>query len=75
MRIKSFLEKSNNIKTPDNIDSEKRPIFEKNKSNRVDINVLRSKLEEQESREFKKNLSIFSICALLLAALGIYLSL
>ena len=50
-------------------------ISEKNKSNRVDINILRSKLEEQESREFKKNLSIFSLCALLLVALGVYLSL
>ena len=75
MSIKS-LEKSNNVKiSHDNIDFEKRSISEKNKSNRVDINILRSKLEEQESREFKKNLSIFSICVLLLATLGVYLSL
>tara|TARA_B100000989_G_scaffold267745_1_gene222003 strand:- start:443 stop:673 length:231 start_codon:yes stop_codon:yes gene_type:complete len=47
----------------------------KNKNNRVDINILKSKLEAQESREFKKNLSIFSLCALLLGALGVYLSL
>ena len=76
MSSKSFLEKSNKIETPhDTVDSEKASISEKYKSNRVDINILRSKLEEQESREFKKNLSIFSLCALLLVALGVYLSL
>ena len=76
MSSKSFLYKKNKIETPhDTIDSEKLSISEKYKSNRVDINILRSKLEEQESREFKKNLSIFSLCALLLVALGVYLSL
>ena len=76
MSTKSFLEKNNNNETPrDTIDSEKPSISQKNKSNRVDINILKSKLEEQESREFKKNLSIFSLCALLLVALGVYLSL
>ena len=76
MSSKSFLDKNKKIETPhDTIDSEKLSISEKYKSNRVDINILRSKLEEQESREFKKNLSIFSLCALLLVALGVYLSL
>ena len=77
MSIKSFLEKNNNTETPldDDIDPKKSLISKKYKSNRVDINILRSKLEEQESREFKKNLSIFSLCALLLVALGVYLSL
>ena len=76
MNTKSFLEKNNNNETPrDTIDSEKPSISQKNKSNRVDINILKSKLEEQESREFKKNLSIFSLCVLLLVALGVYFSL
>ena len=76
MSSKSFLDKNNKIETPhDTIDSEKLSISEKYKSNRVDINILRSKLEEQESREFKKNLLIFCLCVLLLAALGFYLSL
>ena len=76
MSTKSFLEKNNNNETPrDTIDSEKPSISQKNKSNRVDINILKSKLEEQESREFKKNLSIFCLCALLLVTLGIYISL
>ena len=76
MSTKSFLEKSNNVETPhESIDTEKPSISQKNKSNRVDINILKSKLEEQESKEFKKNLSIFLLCAFLLAALGVYLSL
>tara|TARA_A100001015_G_C14679993_1_gene590307 strand:- start:349 stop:579 length:231 start_codon:yes stop_codon:yes gene_type:complete len=76
MNVKSFSEKSSNVETPnDIIDSEKPLISEKNKTKRVDINVLKSKLEEQESKEFKKNLSIFSLCALLLGAVGVYLSL
>ena len=77
MSIKSFLEKNNNTETPldDDIDPKKSLISKKYKSNRVDINILKSKLEEQESREFKKNLSIFSLCALILVALGVYLSL
>ena len=76
MKTKSFLEKNDNIEAPlDTKDSEKPSISKKNKSNRVDINILKSKLEEQESREFKKNLSIFCLCALLLVTLGIYLSL
>ena len=76
MSSKSFLEKNNKTETPnETIDSEKHSISERYKSNRVDINILKSKLEEQESREFKKNLTIFSLCALLLVALGVYLSL
>ena len=76
MSSKSFLEKNNNVKTShDTVNSEKYSISVKNKSNRVDINILKSKLEEQESREFKKNLLIFCLCVLLLAALGFYLSL
>ena len=76
MSSKIFLEKNNNVKTThDTINSENHSIPEKNKTNRVDINILKSKLEEQKSREFKKNLLIFSLCALLLVALGVYLSL
>ena len=44
-------------------------------SNRVDINVLKSKLQETESKEFKKNLYILTTLVLCLGILGIYLSL
>ena len=74
--MKDILEKNNNIETStDAVDSERPSNSKKNKINRVDINILKSKLEEQQSKEFKKNLTIFSICVFLLAAIGIYLSL
>tara|TARA_X000000950_G_C13598577_1_gene530391 strand:+ start:320 stop:547 length:228 start_codon:yes stop_codon:yes gene_type:complete len=55
--------------------SEKPLISSKNKSSRVDINILKSKLEKQQSKEFKKNFTIFSLCIFLLGAIGLYLSL
>ena len=74
--MKDILENNNNIGTStDAVDSESPSNSQKNKINRVDINILKSKLEEQQSREFKKNLIIFSFCVFLLAAIGIYLSL
>ena len=74
--MKDILENNDNIETStDAVDSEKSSYSQKNKINRVDINILKSKLEEQQSREFKKNLIIFSFCVFLLAAIGIYLSL
>ena len=76
MNIKDITKNNNNIETSTNtVDSKKPLIPGKNKSNRVDINILKSKLEEQQSREFKKNLAIFSFCVFLLATIGIYLSL
>lgn len=75
MSIKSFSKKSDKDETPNDIIYSKKPLIsEKSKSKRVDINILKLKLEAQENREFKKNLSIFSLCALLLGALGVYLS-
>ena len=41
----------------------------------TDINVLKSKLQESESKEFKKNLIILSTLIIGLGILGIYLSL
>ena len=48
---------------------------EKIKSQRVDINVLKSKLQETEAKEFKKNLTILSALIFVLGFMGIYLSL
>ena len=39
-----------------------------------DINVLKSKLQESESKEFKKNITTLSTLILALAIIGIYLS-
>lgn len=76
MSIKGFTEKINNIETPNDIDISEKPLIQnKITSGRVDINVLKSKLEAQQDKEFKKNLFIFSFCILLLASIGIFLSL
>ena len=60
-----------NMQTPNDIAESEKPL----KSNRVDINVLKSKLQETESKEFKKNVYILSTLVLSLGILGIYLSL
>ena len=76
MTIKGFTENRKNIETPNDINVSEKPLNpNKISSGRVDINVLKSKLEAQQGKEFKKNLFIFSFCVLLLGALGIFLSL
>ena len=76
MTSKGFTENTNNIQTPNEMDISEKPLDSSpNKSGRVDINILRSKLEEQQSKEFKKNVTIFTFCIFLLGVIGIYLSL
>ena len=76
MTIKGFTETSANIETPNDVSSTEKPLKANEiSSNRVDINVLKSKLQESESKEFKKNLLILSILILIVGALGLYLSL
>ena len=41
---------------------------------RVDINILKSKLHEEESREFKKNLFLITSLLFGLGSLTVYLS-
>lgn len=76
MSTESLKDKSLNIETPND---EKIAVQSQTKKsdapNRVDINVLKSKLLEEESKEFKKNLFILSGLISLLGALGIYISL
>ena len=75
MEIKGFTDTNKNIETPNDIEVTEKPL--KNKkitTNRVDINVLKSKLQETESKEFRKNLYILSSLILGLGILGIYLS-
>ena len=75
MNTKGFTDTNNNIETPNDIEVTEKPL--KNKkitTHRVDINVLKSKLQETESKEFKKNLYILSTLILGLGLLGIYLS-
>ena len=76
MKFKGFTENTDNIETPNDINVSEKPLNTKKiSSGRVDINVLKSKLEEQQGKEFRKNLFIFSFCVLLLGSIGIFLSL
>ena len=76
MDNKSFTDNKNNNDGPNNPSVNKKSLISsKTNSNRVDINVLKSKLQENEQKEFKKNLYILSFLILGLGALGIYLSL
>ena len=76
MNTKGFAEMNNNIETPNDINVTEKPLKSRPiTSNRVDINVLKSKLQESESKEFKKNVYVLSFLVLALGTLGIYLSL
>ena len=76
MNNKGFTDNMDNIGTPNDVSVSEKPLkTDKIKPNRVDINVLKSKLQETESKEFKKNIYILSSLILGLGVLGIYLSL
>ena len=73
---KGFTDQQANIETPNDIEVTEKPLkTEKIKPQRVDINVLKSKLQETESKEFKKNIILLSSLVIVLGVLGIYLSL
>ena len=76
MNTKGFTENTDNIETPNDINVSEKPLkTHKTTSGRVDINDLKAKLQETESKELKKNLFILSSLILGLGVLGIYLSL
>mgnify|MGYP006162144653 FL=1 len=76
MTTKGFADNNANIETPNDVGISEKPLKPASiTSNRVDINVLKSKLQETENREFKKNAYILSSLVLGLGILGIYLSL
>ena len=75
MENKGFAEQQTKVMTPDSFVIAEKPLKnQKTFGKRVDINILKSKLQETESKEFKKNIFIFSFLILILAFLGIYLS-
>ena len=74
MSDKGFADKQTSIETPNDIGVAEKPLTNKTNSGRVDINVLKSKLQESESKEFKKNITTLSTLILALAIIGIYLS-
>jgi len=76
MTTKGFADNNAKIETPNDLGVAEKPLKRDIiVPQRVDINVLKSKLQETESKEFKKNLGILSSLILALGILGIYLSL
>ena len=76
MENKGFAEIKTNVETPNDVGQTEKPLKTRLiTSNRVDINVLKSKLQETESKELKKNIYILSSLVAGLGALGVYLSL
>ena len=76
MKNKGFTDNQSSVETPNDAGVSEKPLkSNKINSGRVDINVLKSKLQESESKEFKKNLYILSTLVLGLGILGVYLSL
>ena len=76
MTIKGFADNQTNIETPNDVSQTEKPLKSKRITpNRVDINVLKSKLQETESKELKKNVVLLTSLVLGLGILGIYLSL
>ena len=74
MSDKGFADNQTSIETPNDIGVAEKPLSNPTISGRVDINVLKSKLQESEDKEFKKNIAILSTLILVLSVLGIYLS-
>ena len=75
MSNKGFADTETNIETPNDIGEAEKPLKNGTQSGRVDINILKSKLQQVESKEFKRNIYILSVLVFGLASLGIYLSL
>ena len=76
MENKGFADNQSSIETPNDAELTEKPLKpNQTSSGRVDINVLKSKLQQSESKEFKKNLYILSTLVLVLGIIGVYLSL
>jgi len=76
MKSKGFADFNTEIETPNDFGESEKPLkSRRTQPNRVDINILKSKLQETEDKEFKKNLIILTFLFIMLAILGINLSL
>ena len=73
MNNKGFAETHANIETPNDVYVAEKPL--KTLKKRVDINILKSKLQETETKEFKKNIFVLSSLIICVGILGIYFSL
>ncbi len=62
-------------KTPEFKVSEEKPLINNiNRGKKVDINILKDRLQQIQNREHKKNISIFISFLLIIGILGIFLS-
>ena len=76
MTDRGFTNLSNEIENSNDFSDAEKPIkIRRSSFNRVDINILKSKLQKAESKEFKKNLIIFIVLFTILGILGISFSL
>ena len=76
MTIKGFTDLQSNIDTPNDVSIAEKPLNNPLiKTGRVDINKLKARLQDTESKEFKKNITILSVLVIGLGLIGIYLSL
>ena len=74
MQIKGFENKTS-IETPNDHGSIEKPLKTKEtRPQRVDINVLKSKLRERENITLKKNITILISCLVFLVVAGIYVT-
>ena len=73
---KGFEDKNNFSETPVLKNNTEKPLktIENPIKKRVDINILKSKIQESESKEFRKNLVIFLSFIVGIGSIGIYLS-
>ena len=71
----NFSDVNINLETPNSDITTEKPLTEKKKiSKRVDINILKSKMQKAENIELKKNILIISLLVIVLAFFGIYLT-
>ena len=76
MTSNDLIKDTDNIKISNDVNGSEKPLNpDKISSGRVDINILKSKLDAEQSKEFRKNIFIFLFCVFLLGIIGVYLSL
>ena len=75
MENKGFEVGQTTLETPNTLNVSEKPLkSNESRPPRVDINILKSKLQKNEEKQFKKNLAVFISFVAGLGALGIYLS-
>ena len=72
MSNKTYEDSNYNFNISNSVNVDKKPI--KIIKKRVDINILKSKLEETKSKELRKNIFILSLLIIGVGFMGIYLS-